>query len=87
MAAVFFDRSKFSTKVLKRVTQGTILSNYFKIWQAVSEEKNFEEFLWSPHSEKKPPPPKFWKEWNKEQSCETISNSPAVSSEIFKEFL
>ena len=50
--AMFFNGSQFREQHLKRVTQGTILWNYFKIWQAVSE-KNFEEFLWNPHSEKK----------------------------------
>ena len=41
----FFDRSKFRKQVLKRVTQGTILWNYFKIGRAVSEEKILKEFL------------------------------------------
>ena len=56
MGTMFFDGSKFREPILKRVTQGTILWNYFKIWHAVSE-KNFEEFLWSLHSEKSLPPP------------------------------
>ena len=45
----------FANNFWKRVTPGTFLWNYFKIWQVVSEEKNFEEFLWSPHNEKSPP--------------------------------
>ena len=36
-----------------------ILWNYFKIWRAVSEEKNFEEFWISPHSETRGP----WWPW------------------------
>ena len=87
MAAMFFDGSKFCEQFLKRVTHGTILSNYFKIWLVVSEEKNFEEFLWSPHSEKSLPPWRpcflkdqnfannFWKGLSKEQSREIISKS------------
>ena len=39
-AAMFFDGSKFRKQFLKRVTQGTILWNYSKFWQAVS--KTFE---------------------------------------------
>ena len=57
MAAMFFHGSKFCEQFLKRVTKGIILWNYFKIWHAVSEEKNFEEFLWSPHNEKSPQAP------------------------------
>ena len=52
---MFIDRSKFRKQLLKRVAQGTFLWNYFKIWPVVSEEKNFEEFLWSPHRAKSPP--------------------------------
>ena len=80
MAAMFFNWSKFREQFLKNVTQGTI-------WQAVSEEKNFEEFLWSPPIEKSLPPWRlcfstdqnfannFWKGSHKEQSCEIIPNS------------
>ena len=59
MAAMFLDGSNIREQFSKRVTQGTILWNYSKFWPAVSEKKNFEEFLWSPHIEKKasPPPP------------------------------
>ena len=39
------DRSKFREQFLKRVTQGTFLWNYFKIWPAVPEKKTFQEFL------------------------------------------
>ena len=39
------DGSKFCEQVLKRVTEGTFLWNYFKIWPAVSEKKIFLEFL------------------------------------------
>ena len=39
------DGSKFREQYLKRVTQGTFLWNYFKIWPAVSEKKIFYEFL------------------------------------------
>ena len=39
--AIFIDRSKFCEQFLKRVTQGTFLWNYFKIWPAVSEKKIF----------------------------------------------
>ena len=56
MAAMFFDGSEFCEQFSKRITQGTVLWNYFKIWQVVSEEKNFEEFLWSAHSENSPLP-------------------------------
>ena len=45
MVAMFFDRSKFREQFLKRVTQGTILWNYFKIEPVVSEKKIFKEFL------------------------------------------
>ena len=44
-AAMFFDRSKFHEHFSKRVTQGTILWNYFKIRPEVSEEKIFKKFL------------------------------------------
>ena len=85
--AMFIDRSKFREQFLKRVTQGTFLRNYFKIWQEVSEEKNFEAFLWSSHSAKSLPPrrpcfltdqnfaSRFWKGSHKEQSWEIIPNS------------
>ena len=45
MAAMFFDRSKFGERFLKRVTEGTILWNYFKIGPAVAEEKIFKKIL------------------------------------------
>ena len=79
--------SKFCKQFLKRVTQGIILWNYFKIWHMVSEEKNFEESLSSLHSGKKAPPwqpcfsmdqnfaNSFWKGSHKEQSCEITSKS------------
>ena len=100
MAAMFFDRSKFRKKKLKRVTQRTILWNYFKFWHAVSEEKNFEKFLWSPHSEKglRPWRPcfstdqnfanNFWKRSSKDHSREIISNSdtPFQRRRILKNF-
>ena len=41
---MFIDGSKFHEQHLQRVTQGTFLWNYFKIWPAVSK-KVFEEFL------------------------------------------
>ena len=44
----FIDRSKFCEPILKRVTQGTFLWNYFKIWPAVSEKKIFKEFFHVP---------------------------------------
>ena len=88
MAAMFFHGSKFREQSLKRITQGTILWNYFKIWQAVSEEKNFEEFIISPYSEKSLPHPhpsrfstdqnfanNFWKGSHKKQACEIIAKS------------
>ena len=56
MVAMFLDRLKFREQFSKTVTQGTILWNYFKIWQAVSKE-NFEIFLWSADSEKSPDSP------------------------------
>ena len=95
---MFIDRAKFRIQFLKRVTKRTILLNYFKIWQAVSEEKNFEEFLWSPHSEKSLPhgshsfqqikySRNFWKGSNKEQSCEIIPNSDQrFQRRFFKNF-
>ena len=43
--AMFIDRSKFRKQLLKKVTQGTFLRNYFKIRQAVSEEKVLKELL------------------------------------------
>ena len=55
-AAIFFNESKFHKQFLKRVNQGKILWNYFKIWPAVSERKNFEEFLLSLHRAKNLPP-------------------------------
>ena len=42
---MFIDGSKFHKQFLKRVTQGTFLWNYFKIWPVVSEKKIFWEFL------------------------------------------
>ena len=42
---MFIDGSKFCEQYLQRVTQGTFLWNYFKIWPAVLEKKVFEEFL------------------------------------------
>ena len=39
------DGSKFRQQFLKRVTQGTFLWNYFKIWPAVSEKKISYEFV------------------------------------------
>ena len=42
------DGSKFRKQFLKRVTQGTFLWNYFKIWPTVSEKKIFQEFLHVP---------------------------------------
>ena len=42
--AMFMEGSKFLEQFLKRVTKGTFLWNYFKIWPAVSE-KIFYEFL------------------------------------------
>ena len=36
--AIFIDRSIFCEHFLKRVTQGTFLWNYFKIWPAVSKK-------------------------------------------------
>ena len=39
--AMFMKGSKFREHFLKRVTQGTFLWNYFKIWPAVSEKKIF----------------------------------------------
>ena len=98
---MFFDGSKFHEHFLKEVTQGTILWNYFKIQPAVSRA-NFEEFLLSPHSAKKSPPPhgghvfrwiRFREQFLKRVTQETILWNyskfwPAVSEEtIFKEFL
>ena len=37
--------TKFREHFLKRVTQGTLLWNYFKIWPVVSEKKIFKEFV------------------------------------------
>ena len=45
--AIFIDRSKFCEQFLKRVTHGTFLWNYFKIWQSVLEKKVFKNFLMS----------------------------------------
>ena len=42
------DGSKFHEQILKRVTKGTFLWNYFKIWLAVSEKKIYQEFLHVP---------------------------------------
>ena len=42
------DRSTFCEQFLKRVTQGTFLWNYFKIWPAVSEKKVSKGFLHVP---------------------------------------
>ena len=56
-----FRRIKILQTIFEKGHPVTILWNYFKIWLAISEEKNFEEFLWSPHSEKSfsPWPPFF----------------------------
>ena len=81
--AMFMDGSKFREQVLKRVTQGTFLWNYFKIWPAVSEKKIFS----CPYSARSPHSPEpclwmdqnfadnFWKGSPKEHSCEIISKS------------
>ena len=37
--------TKFRKHFLKRVTQGTFLWNYFKIWPVVSEKKIFKDFV------------------------------------------
>ena len=50
---IFIDRSKFCEQLLKRVTQGTFLWNYFKIWQAVLE-KVFLRISSCPYSAKSP---------------------------------
>ena len=42
---MFMGGSKFHEYCLKSVSQGTYLWNYFKIWLAVLEKKNFYEFL------------------------------------------
>ena len=42
---MFLGRSKFREQLLKRVTQGTFLWNYFQIGLAVSEERIFKELL------------------------------------------
>ena len=38
---MFNDGLKFPYQLLRKVTQGTFLFNYFKIWQAVSEKRIF----------------------------------------------
>ena len=42
---MFIDGSKFHKHFLKRVTQGTFLRNYFKIWTAVPEKKQAKSLL------------------------------------------
>ena len=42
---MFVEGLKFRKLFLKRLTQGTFLWNYFKIWPAVLEKKIFWEFL------------------------------------------
>ena len=37
-SVIFIVKSKFHEQFLKKVTQGTFLGNYFKIWPAVSEK-------------------------------------------------
>ena len=81
------DRSKFCEQFLKRVTQGTFLSNYFKIWPAVSEKKIFLRIfscLYSARSSHSSEPSlwthknfanNFWKGSPKEHSCKIISKS------------
>ena len=45
---MFMEGSKFREHFSKRVTQGTFLWHYFKIWPAISEKKIFKEFLHVP---------------------------------------
>ena len=94
----FLNGSNIHQQFLKRVTQGTIIWNYFKIKPGVWEKKIFKEFL-HVHSAKSPPPPSwqacFATDQNfannfrngspKEQSCDIILKSN--HRKIFKEFL
>ena len=96
-AAMFINGSKFHEQFLKRVTQGTILCNYFKI---VSEKKMFKEFLHVGTVQKVSPPPppaamcldgsKFHEHFLKRDTImrNYFKIGPGVSEEkIFKEFL
>ena len=51
---MFREGSKFRKQYLKRVTQGTFLWNYFKIWPAISG-KIFHKFLLHVHIVQKAP--------------------------------
>ena len=80
-----YGRIKISRTFLKRVTQGTFLWNYFKIWPAVLEK--ILRISSCPYSTRSPHSPepclwmdqnfanKFWKGSPKEHSCEIISKS------------
>ena len=100
--AMFIDRSKFREQFLKRVTQGTILWNYSKFWQAVSENKIFLEFLHVRMLQKVSPPPMVAMFFDGSNVCKQflkrvtqgtiqwnyLKIGPAVLEEkIFKEFL
>ena len=84
---MFIDRSKFRDQILKRVTRGTFLWNYFKFWQVVSEKKIFLRICSCLYSECSPHSLEpclmtdqnivntFWEGSLKEHSCEIISKS------------
>ena len=95
------DGSKFREQFLIRVTQGTFLWNYFKIWPAVSEKKIFLRISSCTYSARSPYSPKpclwtdqnfannFWKGSPKEHSCEIIlkSDQPFLRRRFFKNYL
>ena len=56
------DGLKFREQFLRKITQGTLLWNYYKIWPTVSEKRIFQEFLQckKPHS----PEPCLWTDQN-----------------------
>ena len=91
---------KIRQHFLKRVTQGTFLRNYFKIWSAVSEKKIFKNFFMSisarsPHSQEpclwmdQNFEDNFWKGSPKEHSCEIILKSDQLflGRGFFKNYL
>ena len=99
--AMFKDGSKFREHYLKRVTQGTVLWNYFKLWPVVLEKKIFYEFLVHVHIVQEAPIQQshvygqmkisrtnFKKGSPKEHSCEIISKSDQrfLRRRFFKNF-
>ena len=93
---MFLDRSKLREQLLNRVTQGTSLSNYFKIGPSVPEEKIFKELLKKFHfiamATRVFDGIKFCKQFLKRTSQGTflpslVQTGPSVWEEMYKEIV